>query len=555
MLSAYSANSSLQFGVAASFLGSANAITKESTQAQANSIPQNALNSDSMPSDKIAENSSEKNTSSLSSLNSLSSGVLNGFSKSIIKAALAKIEEIKSEMAEFWLRSNGKEIGIGVRNSEVRNLGADSIESSLKTSGFDLLDSMNSFGIGAQKELANGAITLTQGFFGSLSIEMKANVFGANGSKSEISISINAAQSFMQNISIGANSANSANSANNLAFNSSANVNINATGSALWGGASSTNWSGDASSAKVIDPLVIDFDGDASGLSGQKFSFDLDADGKEDQISMLKKGSGFLALDKNNDGKINDGSELFGALNGDGFADLAQYDDNKDGKIDKNDEIYNKLRIWSPDENGEGKLVGLGEKGIGAIFLNAQEQKEMLNSENGELLGIRQKSANFLRNDGSLGNISHIDFVAQDLNSATNLKRENFIESKKSDSMKDLNESKTSQNLANSAFIESFSQNINFGNINISNINALNFSLNWLNSNSIESSKDPLSSAVKNAWQDFIKSIESSTNNSANSANGASFGAIFKETLKINSSSFFSFSTSAMAIAANRLIA
>ena len=65
-------------------------------------------------------------------------------------------------------------------------------------------------------------------------------------------------------------------------------------------------------------------------LSDQTFYFDLDADGKEEEISVLN-GSGYLALDKNGDGVINDGSELFGTKNGDGFADLARYDE--DGRF------------------------------------------------------------------------------------------------------------------------------------------------------------------------------------------------------------------------------
>ncbi len=133
-----------------------------------------------------------------------------------------------------------------------------------------------------------------------------------------------------------------------------------------------------------------------------------------------------MALDKNGDGKINDGSELFGTQSGDGFKDLSIYDSNNDGKIDKDDPIYDKLRIWTPDANGEGQLVGLGEKGIGVIYLNAQESQEMMRGENGDLLGIKQKTADYLREDGSSGQIHHIDLVSEKikdeavLNQATN---------------------------------------------------------------------------------------------------------------------------------------
>ena len=76
----------------------------------------------------------------------------------------------------------------------------------------------------------------------------------------------------------------------------------------------------DFGSPKLVDPLVINLDAPAADVQDQKFYFDLDADGHEEAISQLGPGSGFLALDKNGDGIINDGSELFGALSGNGFA-------------------------------------------------------------------------------------------------------------------------------------------------------------------------------------------------------------------------------------------
>ena len=90
---------------------------------------------------------------------------------------------------------------------------------------------------------------------------------------------------------------------------------------------------------RLIDPLVINLDGALPELEDDTFSFDIDSDDKKDQISKLKKGNGFLALDKNNNGKIDDGSELFGTQNGDGFADLSRFDDDKNGWIDENDSI------------------------------------------------------------------------------------------------------------------------------------------------------------------------------------------------------------------------
>ena len=64
--------------------------------------------------------------------------------------------------------------------------------------------------------------------------------------------------------------------------------------------------------ASFVDPLVINLNGNIAEVSDQKIYFDLDADGEEEAISRLCEDSGYLALDLNCDGKINDGSELFG---------------------------------------------------------------------------------------------------------------------------------------------------------------------------------------------------------------------------------------------------
>ena len=159
-----------------------------------------------------------------------------------------------------------------------------------------------------------------------------------------------------------------------------------------------------------VDPLVINFDADIARLNNQKITFDLDCDGKSDQISTLAKGSGYLALDKNGDGVINDGSELFGAQNGDGFADLAGYDKDGNGWIDENDEIWDKLRIWVHDENGEPQLLGLGEVGVGAIFLGNVNTDYTLSGDNpADVNGMLRKTGFFLKENGGAGTVQHVD--------------------------------------------------------------------------------------------------------------------------------------------------
>ena len=72
--------------------------------------------------------------------------------------------------------------------------------------------------------------------------------------------------------------------------------------------------------------------------------------------------------DFNNDGIINDGKELFGPNSGNGFSDLANYDLDKNGWIDENDTIYDKLRIWTKDTEGNDYLLALAKESIWSIM-------------------------------------------------------------------------------------------------------------------------------------------------------------------------------------------
>ena len=160
------------------------------------------------------------------------------------------------------------------------------------------------------------------------------------------------------------------------------------------------------------DPLVINLDDNITSLSDQKFYFDLDSDGEMDNISMLNSGSGFLALDKNGDGKINDGSELFGAKSGDGFRDLAAYDEDGDGWIDEDDSIFDKLRIWVKDASGKDTLYTLKDAGVGAICLQSQETSFSLNSlTNNDQYGRIARTGMFLFENGHAGTVQHVDLV------------------------------------------------------------------------------------------------------------------------------------------------
>lgn len=163
--------------------------------------------------------------------------------------------------------------------------------------------------------------------------------------------------------------------------------------------------------ASLCDPLVINLDGNVTEVSDQTFYFDLDCDGVEDEISRLINGSGFLALDRNGDGTINDGSELFGTQTGNGFADLARYDDDGNGFIDEGDAIFDKLKIWMMDENGEMQLYSLKEKGVGAIGLMNTATDFTLMGESHQTNGVIRKTGFFLYEEGGAGTIQHVDLA------------------------------------------------------------------------------------------------------------------------------------------------
>lgn len=161
----------------------------------------------------------------------------------------------------------------------------------------------------------------------------------------------------------------------------------------------------------MCDPLVINLDGNIAELSDQTFFFDLDADGDQDEISELLAGSGYLALDKNGDGTINDGSELFGTKSGNGFKDLSAYDEDHNGFIDEADKIWNKLKIWALDENGNKQLYSLAEKGVGAICLQNASTDFALTGENNRTNGRIRNTGIFLYENGAVGSIQHVDLA------------------------------------------------------------------------------------------------------------------------------------------------
>ena len=163
----------------------------------------------------------------------------------------------------------------------------------------------------------------------------------------------------------------------------------------------------------LMDPLIINFDTCAAAVSDQKFFFDLNSDGKLDEMSRLSAGSGFLALDINEDGKINDGSELFGTKSGDGFKDLAKYDKDGNGWIDEADDVFDKLRIFCIDEDGNEIQYKLKDKGVGAIYLGNKETEFSVTNQENRINAQVRKTGLFLYESGSAGTIQHVDMAVE----------------------------------------------------------------------------------------------------------------------------------------------
>lgn len=136
-------------------------------------------------------------------------------------------------------------------------------------------------------------------------------------------------------------------------------------------------------------PILLDLDNNGFALVGldNRVSFDIDADGDADSITWTRggKGDAFLVLDRNGNGTIDDGSELFGnhtpmvttgmtALNG--YEALREFDlagmgGDGDSRIDPDDAIWEELGLWV-DANHDGvsqpdELTGLTAAGVVAF--------------------------------------------------------------------------------------------------------------------------------------------------------------------------------------------
>ncbi|WP_062262058.1 hypothetical protein [Endozoicomonas arenosclerae] len=144
------------------------------------------------------------------------------------------------------------------------------------------------------------------------------------------------------------------------------------------------------------DPLVLDLDGDGIETTAADGSvlFDHDGDGVKNATGWIAPDDGILVLDRNGNGTIDNGQELFGdntyKSNGEkaahGFDALSDFDANKDGKIDSNDAVFSDLKIWKDlNTDGitqEGELFTLSEVGVKSISTESTQSNENVGNNN-----------------------------------------------------------------------------------------------------------------------------------------------------------------------------
>lgn len=198
--------------------------------------------------------------------------------------------------------------------------------------------------------------------------------------------------------------------------------------------------------APRADPLVFDLDGDgieSSGLNAANpILFDNNADGVLNPTGWIRADDGFLVLDRNGNGAIDNGRELFGdatPLNGNGsmdlgagiaangFAALDREDTNRDGRVDAADARWASLRVWR-DANQDGvsqagELATLASLDITGIATQATVVNQNLGNGN-----VLLQAGTFTRSDSSTGTSGTVQEISE-LNFAEDTFRRRFSDS------------------------------------------------------------------------------------------------------------------------------
>lgn len=168
-------------------------------------------------------------------------------------------------------------------------------------------------------------------------------------------------------------------------------------------------------------PLVIDLDGDGveTNKENSTVHFDHDNNGFAESTGWVGKDDGLLVRDLNNNGQIDDGTELFGnnsvlssgenAANG--FEALKDLDSNNDGVFNSSDTAWNQVKVWKDaNSNGvvdEGELLTLEQANVSGI--NLDYENSTTTDENGNQ---HNQTGTFIKTDGTTGSIHDVWFDA-----------------------------------------------------------------------------------------------------------------------------------------------
>jgi RTX calcium-binding nonapeptide repeat (4 copies) len=147
-------------------------------------------------------------------------------------------------------------------------------------------------------------------------------------------------------------------------------------------------WATTFSAPKTGSPIILDLDGNGVTTTSESAGtyFDLRNTGFAEKTGWVGPTDGLLVWDRNSNGVIDNGGELFGnytltasdTVAANGFAALASYDSNSDGKIDSSDPIWSDLQVWI-DANGNGvtdsgELHSLSSLGIQSLNLSDTDE-------------------------------------------------------------------------------------------------------------------------------------------------------------------------------------
>ncbi len=159
-------------------------------------------------------------------------------------------------------------------------------------------------------------------------------------------------------------------------------------------------------------PIVLDMDKDGVetlDIDKTNIYFNTQNTNFSTKVGWISGDDAFLAVDKNNDGKITSQQELFGAEGVSGFDMLKEYDSNNDGVINASDTRFGELKIWQDkNENAitdEGELKSLSDAGIVSINLSAED----INIEQNQ--NTVTKISSYTKSDGSINEIYDVNLA------------------------------------------------------------------------------------------------------------------------------------------------